>query len=263
MIAVTGIFTSPVRAERAVQQLKAMGIDGEDKLNVLMPGASDQEISHVPTSDTEGSGMGAVIGGVVGGTSGIAAGTIMASLLIPGIGPVAAVGLLAMALFGAGGAVAGVAAGHAIEESLTDGLPKDELFVYEDALRKGRIVVIGLADGDEEGELVREVFAESGAESIDAAREEWWIGLRDAEKEHYTTEEKDFSTVEPLYRSGFEAAQYFDATGRSYDDARDELYQRYPQVYDQEPFRFGYDRGGEYYRRQRRDDRDVNNPDHG
>jgi hypothetical protein len=264
MEAVTGIFTSQVEAERAVQRLRAIGIEGEERLNVLMPGASDSAVDRVPTSDTEQSGMGAALGGVVGGTSGIAVGTVVASLLIPGVGPVAAVGLLAMALFGAGGAVAGATAGQAIEESLTDGLPKDELFVYEDALRKGRIVVIGLADDDKEGELMREIFTESGAESVDAARKEWWIGLRDAEEVHYTTQGKNFSEVEPVYRTGFEAAQYFDATGRSYDDAREELHHLYPDAFNQDPFRHGFERGGDYYRRIRDSHSDqTHKPDEG
>ena len=41
------------------------------------------------------------------------------------------------------------------------------MFVYEDALRQGRSVVIELSDEEEQAELARAVFSETGAESID------------------------------------------------------------------------------------------------
>ena len=42
---------------------------------------------------------------------------------------------------GIGGATTGMAAGAALERNLADGIPHDELFLYEDALRNGRSVV--------------------------------------------------------------------------------------------------------------------------
>ena len=44
-----------------------------------------------------------------------------------------------------------------------------------------------------------------GAESIDAARDRWWMGLRDAEAEHYDAG-ASFDEHERLYRYGFTAA---------------------------------------------------------
>src|SRR5262252_5437013 len=147
MIAVTGIFKSSAEAERAAQRLKSIGIEWKHRLNTLTPGSTDREIAKVPTSDTEQTGMGAAVIGVVGGASGMAVGTAVTSLLVPGIGPVAAVGILASGLLGS---LAGVAAGGAMEDSMTDGPAKDEMFLHEDALRQGRTVVIALADGDEQ-----------------------------------------------------------------------------------------------------------------
>ena len=46
----------------------------------------------------------------------------------------------------------------------------------------------------------------AGAESIDAARESWWLSLRDAEEAHYQTTGGNFQTDEANYRRGFEAA---------------------------------------------------------
>ena len=46
----------------------------------------------------------------------------------------------------------------------------------------------------------------NGAESVDAAREKWWIGIRDAEATHYGSAPEDFTAKEKTYRAGFEAA---------------------------------------------------------
>ena len=70
----------------------------------------------------------------------------MASLFVPGVGPVIALGLAYTALSSIVGAAVGAAAGETLEQSFDTGLPQDELFVYEDALRKGRIVIIVLAE---------------------------------------------------------------------------------------------------------------------
>jgi hypothetical protein len=246
MIEVTGIFRSRTDAERAVQRLRSIGIETKRQLNMLTPGSTDREIAQVPTADAEQPGMGAAVGGVVGGASGMAIGTAVTSLLVPGIGPVAAFGMVASALLGA---LAGAAAGDALENSTTQGLPKDEVFLYEDALRQGRTVIIALAEGDEQAEMVRRALVQSGAESIDAARKAWWIGLRDPEKEHYEGDGKDFTDAEPTYRRGFEAALRPETRGRSYEAVKERLREIYPDVCDEEPFRRGYERGNAHFRR--------------
>src|ERR1041385_8257693 len=60
----------------------------------------------------------------------------------------------------------------------TGGLPEDELYVYKDALRQGRSVVFVQARDAVEATRARKVLDEADAESIDAARDKWWIGLR-------------------------------------------------------------------------------------
>ena len=44
-----------------------------------------------------------------------------------------------MSLLGLGGAATGAAAGDAMEETIS-GIPRDELYVYEDALRRAKLV---------------------------------------------------------------------------------------------------------------------------
>lgn len=251
MTTVTGIFNSRVDAERAIENLRSANVS-EERINLLAPGASTEEIERaVPTTETEQPGMGAALGGTVGGALGVAGGmhlgATIASLFIPGVGPVIAAGLLGAAIIGAGGAATGIAAGNALEEGIAQGLPHDELYLYEDALRRGRSVVIVFADDDAAADTARGIIAQAGAEGIDAARENWWVGLRDDEELEYTREGGDFKKDETFYRSGFEAAMHPSARGKSYDEAPESLKEHYGELYGGDAFRRGYERGQAYY----------------
>jgi hypothetical protein len=252
METVAGIFVSRAEAERAVQQLRSMGT-AENRIALLIPGTSKGRVpASVATTETEQPGMGQALGGTVGGAIGVAGGASLgaaaASLLVPGVGPVIAGGLLGAAILGAGGTVAGMEVGEALEEGMADGLPHDELFVYEDALRKGHSVVIAFAEDDQLAERTRQMFAQAGAESIDAAREDWWLGLRDAEEEHYRERGGDFRHHEVGYRRGFEAALHPNLRGKSFDEAAPELKNSFRAVASDEAFRQGYERGQAYQR---------------
>jgi hypothetical protein len=252
MRTVAGIFKSRADAERSVEHLRSLGI-ADERISLLAPGASTEELdAAVPTTETEQPGMGKAIGGWAGGALGVAGGmhigAAAASLFVPGVGPVIAAGLIGAALLGIGGAATGVAAGGALEDAVAEGLPHDELYVYEDALRQGRTVVIVVADDDAQGESARGVLAQAGAESIDAARESWWIGLRDAEEEEYTGQGGDFKAEEAHYRKGFEAALHPQSRDKSYEEASERLRASYSDAYNQAAFRHGYERGQAYHR---------------
>lgn len=253
-----GIFTTRAGARSAVERLRSAGISAE-RVNLLTPGDWETRVQEVPTSDTESPGTAAAVGGVVGGAIGASAGfgigPILAGLLVPGIGTVTAIGFAAAALLGVGGAVGGAMAGHAIEETLSDGLPKDELYVYEDSLRRGKSVIVALLDSEGEAEKARGVLAAAGSESLDAARDAWWVGLRDAEAAEYEREGTGrFSVVERMYRCGFEAAQRPGIVGKSYDEVKDRLREAYLDCWENQAFRRGFERGQE--RRARKVDRE-------
>jgi hypothetical protein len=247
METVVGIFQSKAVADHAVQRVHSLGI-GDDKITVLRPGTNEEQVeAAIPTSDSESPGMGEAMGGAVGGALGVAGGATLgltvASLFLPGVGPVLVLGALGAALLGAGGTLTGIIAGEAVEEGLTGGLPHDELFVYEDALRHGRNVVIVFADDSETASRVRQTFTQAGAESIDAARDNWWLGLRDAEQQEYERAGGNFKQDENSYRRGFEAAFHAKLRGRSFDDAAAELREHHQGTSAQRPFRAGYERG--------------------
>jgi hypothetical protein len=200
--------------------------------------------------------MGKAIGAVVGGVGGFSGGSLLLAAIIPGVGPVTAVGLLGAAILAAAGATAGAIAGESLENSMAKGLPEDEIFVYEDALRKGRTVVVAIADDADAAEPLRELMTSAGAESVDAAREQWWIGLRSSEREHYAGSGAQSPDEEKYYRLGFEAALHartrckeFDQVSSEMNSRLEEVQQEHPGVDVSEAFLKGYQRGRDYYQR--------------
>jgi hypothetical protein len=248
METVVGVFNSPRQAAEAAQTLRQNGVS---KMSLLAPGDPKDKVEALPTDDMEQPGIGPAIGGLVGGALGIAGGLELgaaaATVLLPGVGPVLAAGLLGAAVLGAGGTAAGVAAGQALEKSVADGLPKDELFIYEDALRLGRSVLAVFPEDEAQAKIAHNVMAESGAESLDAARERWWLGLRPAEEEAYRVHGRPFNQDEEEFRKGFEAALHHDLRGRGYVDSLSDLRERYGQMSSEFAFRRGFERGHQYY----------------
>jgi hypothetical protein len=248
---VVGVFNSRGEAELGAARLDSTGI-AKSRIRLLTPESTQQEIASVPTEEAEQPGMGmalgATVGGAIGLASGIELGGAVASLAIPGIGPVLAIGFAGGAL----GLIGGGAAGNALEKTIFVGLPEEELFVYEDALRQGRSVVIAMAENEGQAEAARSTLEESGVESIDRAREMWWIGLRDIEKEHYESSGGNFRDSERDFRAGFEAAQHPSYRENSYEESHDRLRERYGTGHETKAFRQGFERGRIYYQQTRK-----------
>ncbi len=255
MQAVSAVFKTRSDAEHAVSAAHSAGV-GKDKITLLTPGSVEQineEVQSVPVDDAEQPGIGKAFGALGGAGVGITGGALLVAL-VPGLGPVSALGLLGAAVLGAAGAAVGARVGDKLEQSTAQGLPEDEIFVYEDALRKGRSVVIALAEDDASASRLRELFTVEGAESVDAAREQWWIGLRSAEEEKYSESGGSFADDEKFYRLGFEAALHsrwrcmeFDQVSAAMDAALEDVQKRYPGANVEEPFTRGYQRGREHY----------------
>jgi len=77
--------------------------------------------------------MGTTVGGTLGGLAGIAAGA--GALVIPGIGPILAVGPLAAGLTGA-------AAGGLTGALVDMGIPEDRGNYYEEQVKQGNILAV-------------------------------------------------------------------------------------------------------------------------
>ena len=237
-----GIFADRGTAHAALEKLRRAGFANGF---VLLTREESDRLETLPTEDAEQPGMGKAIGGIAGGAVGLAGGSIIGSLLLPGVGTILAIGLGAGVL-GLGGAVAGSAAGDLFERMLTQGLPKDEMFLYEDALVQGKSLVIVSSPGEDEIERARGLMEQEGAESIDAARQKWWIGLRDAEEAEYESPNGAFRAVEAIYRRGFEAALEPEWRGKSWGDAEAGSRAHHGRFANEAGFRRGYERGQAY-----------------
>lgn len=252
MIPVTGLFAAKNDALRAREALNASGI-AQERINVLMPNGKQASVRRVPVTDSEQPGIGKIMGGVVGGTVGAAAGAELgalgAALLVPGVGPIIAIGSAAAAILGLGGAITGAALGEALDESLTEGLPVDELFLYEDALRKGRSVVIVFAASQKQAIVIRQLLSAHGAETIDSARESWWLGIRDDEQASFSVPDGTMVSGEHEFREGFEAALKPRFRDKNYEEAREVLEHDAPHSFAGDLFKRGYERGRAYLKR--------------
>ena len=248
MEVVTAVFKSRDNAEQAVNQLRALGIP-DQQIGILSPGSGspDKVERGVPVTDTEDPGMGRAMGAAVGGAMGAAGGATLglavATLAVPGIGPVIAFGMVGAALLGLVGAAAGSAVGDTAEEELGEGIPHEDVYLYEDALRHGNSLVIAYADEGEQEDRAKEVLNAAGAEDIETLRERWWQELRDDERSHY---QGDFNNDEPSYRRGYTAALHPRRRGKAYSDVEDELRTAYVGTALDMPFQAGYERGRGY-----------------
>jgi len=251
MEAITGVFKSSNNALETVRQLQDLGIP-EKRIGMLTPGMRPERLERsVPMADTEAPGMGKAMGAAVGGAMGVAGGAtlgmVAASLAIPGVGPVLALGILGGALLGIGGAAAGAKAGETLEEELGEGLPREDVYLYEDALRHGHSVVIAYADEGEQTDRAIEIFQRSGVEDLAGLRENWWHELRENARTSYAAAGRDFKAEEKSYRCGFQAALHPQFRGMAYSAVETDLKVSYGDPDLDEGFKRGFKDGLAYH----------------
>ena len=168
-----GVFRSRAAAEQAIKALLDSGIPLESII-FLCGEQCAGELKSVPTTEGErdgmGPSMGAVVGGAVGASAGLSLGTAIASLLVPGVGPVLAAGLGAAAALGLGGAVAGGELGEVTEEKLDVGVPRDDINLYRELLKRQRSIVIVNTSSSDQIATANSVFEQQGGEDAPTAR---------------------------------------------------------------------------------------------
>jgi anti-sigma B factor antagonist len=141
-----GVFSSRNQAEEAVKELRQRGVP-------------EQSIIYLTRSESEAKTiakeMGAYVGGFVGGAAGMSAGVVAATLLLPGIGPVFALGFGAAALLGLAGAGTGAAVGTAASHDTEAPQPTPDEKCSEDAaffrevLKEGRSLIVVRTESQE------------------------------------------------------------------------------------------------------------------
>jgi hypothetical protein len=158
---IAAIFDDWHAASSAVDELQNAGFN-DDRVGIARLDANNDQISRSDadladvnnndkTSDVV-SGIGT--GVVVGGATGLLA--ALASLFIPGIGPVVAGGVLATTLATAAGigASIGAVAGGIIAALTSSGFSEEEAHYYESELRRGSTLVT-VSPGERDSEAIQ------------------------------------------------------------------------------------------------------------
>ena len=245
---VAGIFRAPAAAEAALQDLRSRNFPQEQFILLTTETLSTNSLPETTALQPEppgacGANAGQVGGAITGFASGILGGALV-SLAIPGVGPILAVG--ALALGGGFGAVVGGVVGNAVQVTAESLLSPDEYFFYEEVLRQGAQVLIIQLDDDEQAEVARSILTKYGAESMTQAREGWWQNIRSNEESAYSDVSGPFSLVEDRYRRGFETALDLRLRGKTPEEREAFLAQYYSDVAQDDAFRQGFARGSQY-----------------
>jgi anti-sigma B factor antagonist len=134
-----GVFSSRDSAEESVKELLQRGVP-ESALVFLTRSESEAK--------TVGKQLGAFAGGFAGGAAGMTAGVAAATLLLPGVGAVFALGFGAAALLGLAGAGAGATTGAAIAhesgspQPTTNAKSVEDALFFREVLKEGRSLVV-------------------------------------------------------------------------------------------------------------------------
>ena len=136
-----GVFASRDHAERAVKELRERGVPEE---SIVFLTRSENEAKSIAKE------LGAFVGGFVGGAAGLTTGVVAATLLLPGIGTVFALGIGAAALLT--GASAGAGAGSAVGSASTHeaDAPRpteaekssEDVAFFQEVLKEGRSLIV-------------------------------------------------------------------------------------------------------------------------
>src|SRR6266536_4986155 len=139
---VVGVFELRSEADAAIYELQRAGFRDE-QIGFIVRNEDTGAATTVEDGNTAeaapGAAVGAVSGGIIGGVIGAAA-----ALLIPGIGPAIAGGILVTVL---GGAAIGAAAGGIVGALVGMGVPEEEAHYYAGEFHSGRTLVTVRADG--------------------------------------------------------------------------------------------------------------------
>jgi len=157
--ALVGVFDDRLSAEQAVDALHRAGFP-HDQVGFAIRGTDairgGMIVDTIGTKDGKGAAAGAVTGGMIGGVLAAAV-----SLLIPGVGPIVAGGVLA-AFFG--GAIAGTAVGGILGAMAGLGISEEEARFYEKEFNEGRAIVAVKAE-DRSGQATQ-ILLEHGGKHI-------------------------------------------------------------------------------------------------
>ena len=177
-----GVFADPRQAEQAFHELRQAGFR-DDQLGFIVRDraaiSGEEARERAVTEEEMTPATGAVVGGILGGVVGVTA-----AILIPGLGPAIAGGILTTI----GGAALGAATGGLIVMLTHMGVPEEEAQTYNQEFQAGRIIVIVQTDERpwEAFEILKRNYnngAIPATESVKAYDPEATVKLESAEEE--------------------------------------------------------------------------------
>jgi len=134
-----GVFASRDNAEEAVKELRERSVPEE---SIVFLTRSENEAKTIAKE------IGAFVGGFVGGAAGMTTGVVAATLLLPGVGTVFALGFGAAALLGLAGAGAGATVSSAAARDAGAPQPttaekcSEDVAFFREVLKEGRSLIV-------------------------------------------------------------------------------------------------------------------------
>lgn len=164
MTVITGLFESAAASASAIRNLESRGIPHRDVSVVASERTRAEEFGIESKSKAaEGAAIGAGVGGAIGAL--VLGFTAVGAIATGGVGLVAA-GPIVAALAGAG---AGAAAGGAVGTAVGFAIPEHEVKFYDEAFRKGSVLVGVQCPNADRERVVRDVFKAAGASKVSNA----------------------------------------------------------------------------------------------
>ncbi|HLK66679.1 MAG TPA: hypothetical protein VKU19_24760 [Bryobacteraceae bacterium] len=175
--AIAGFFRTQVEGERAKTALYQAGFT-QDEVSFMASDNRPHELPKVgPVLKDSGSESEAASDAFVGGMIGLAAGAI--AVVLPGIGPLIAMGPIAAAI---GGMTAGVAAGGVIGLLKDHGITEEKAEFYAEGIHRGGALITVHGVDDDREKTARKIMDGSGAIEVEQLADEWrksgWSGPR-------------------------------------------------------------------------------------
>lgn len=157
---VVGVFRTRGEAQKAIHELTEAGFGAENIGFAAREGSGEVDVESIQDKQEDAAGSaatGAATGGVVGGLLGAGA-----ALLIPGVGPIVAAGILGA------GVAAGAFAGGLYGPFISMGATEDEARYYEEQFKTGASLVT-VQSGDRLDEA-RRILRANGAYNTEQDR---------------------------------------------------------------------------------------------
>lgn len=209
--AVVAVFENRSQADSAIYELEQAGF-GEDQIGFVVknPDTEENMISGESGKMMTGpdAAKGAVSGGILGGIAGA-----VAALLIPGVGPIIAGGIIIAAL---SGIAIGAAAGGLVGIMMGLDVPEEEAKYYESEFQLGRSVVIVKA-GDR-ARVARTILHQHGGYDANTRFAQGQVQMLESNDPAVTTNATGITTTPPTVGSGIEESPSTSAAGDSLFD---------------------------------------------